>query len=62
MTEMDDSFRTEALVPGSTAPVLRRLRDENVRLRRMREAIRDEDFNELDQLDEGEDKDIEDIY
>jgi hypothetical protein len=40
---------------ASIATTLRRLRNENERLRRMREAIQDEDFAELDDLDEGED-------
>lgn len=47
---------------SSILVTLRSLRGENMRLRRMREAIQDEDFNELDQLDKGEHEDVEDVY
>lgn len=51
---------------ASMSTTLRRLRDENIRLRRMREAIQDKDFDDLDDFDEGKDEgdvfDTEDDY
>ena len=41
----------------SISSTLRRLRDENVRFKRMREAIQSEDFDVLDEIDQGEEED-----
>lgn len=49
---------------ASISTTLRRLRDDNIRSRRMREAIEDEDLDDLDEFDEGDGDvfDAEDQY
>jgi hypothetical protein len=51
---------------ASIATILRSLRNDNELARRMREIIQDEDFDGLDDLDEGEDDEyvdeMSDIY